>query len=124
SLTMAPRVKASLDRYHELLEYLTIASKPQLTAICANLHESLLRLFTDIAFNLMYNKHMNLKVNHLEGLKKHKNAIKKLAARHRGKRLTVNGKRRLMRVHGPNILPVLAAPVLDAIAAAQPNSLN
>lgn len=97
---MATQVK-DLKKYRQLLEYISIASRPELLAICNNLHEAVVKLLADVAFNLLYNPTIPIGASHMPNLKRHKRVIRELAARP-GK---VSKKRALLKTKGHVFLP-------------------
>ncbi len=96
-------------KYQELLEYISIAARPQLKTLCHNLHSELVQLITDIAYNLLYNRTLPIEIKHRAGLRQHKQSIRKLAVRPG----SLAQKQKLLRQKGHLFLPELVKPVLD-----------
>ena len=72
----APNVLKSIKN---CCEYITIAARPQLKVLCHNLHIDLIKLITDIAYNLLYNRSLPLEAAQRVSLRKHKHDIRQLA---------------------------------------------
>ncbi len=99
------------QKYQELLEYISIAARPQLKALCHYLHSDLVKLITDIAYNLLYNRSLPLEAEQRVSLRKHKHILRQLAIGPG----SVEQKRKLLRKKGHILLPELVKPVLDKL---------
>lgn len=112
---MAKSPRAKLLKFRQLFEFFSIAARPQLKAFCQHLPDALIKLFTSIAYNAIYNQQLPIgeQPRNLATLRRHKRAIKQLA--HNTSSLA--HKRSLLRKTGHLFLPSLINPVLDHLDA-------
>lgn len=101
----------NFTKYKELLEYISIATRQQLKAFCHHLHVELIRLITDLTYNLLYNTKLSINAAHIPTLRRHKRTLKVIGSRTG----SLNKKRKTLRQKGHLFLPQLVKPVLEQL---------